>query len=117
MKIKLDENIPASVVECLNPVANDIHTVHEEGLTGVSDLALWQVCQREQRFLITQDLDFSDIRRFRPGTHPGILLLRLKDPGAKALRRLLSRLMAEYDLNTWRGCLVVASERKIRIQK
>jgi len=25
------------------------------------------------RFLITQDLDFSDIRRFAPGTQPGLM--------------------------------------------
>ncbi len=37
--------------------------------------------QRDGRFLITQDLDFSDARRFAPGTHYGILLMRLRSPG------------------------------------
>ena len=28
--------------------------------------------------LITQDLDFSDIRKFQPGTHYGIVVVRLQ---------------------------------------
>jgi hypothetical protein len=35
--------------------------------------------QRAGRFLVTQDLDFSDVRRFEPGSHHGLLLVRLPD--------------------------------------
>jgi hypothetical protein len=36
-------------------------------------------------------LDFSGVRQFKPGTHPGLLLVRLREPGANAL---LSRIQA-----------------------
>jgi len=39
---------------------------------------MWSAARRDERFLITQDLDFSDIRQFKPGTHPGLLLVRLE---------------------------------------
>src|SRR5687768_11681303 len=36
------------------------------------------VAQSAARFLVTQDLDFSDVRKFAPGTHAGIMLVRLR---------------------------------------
>jgi hypothetical protein len=39
----------------------------------------------KSRFLITQDLDFSDMRRYAPGSHAGVLFVRLRDPGSLAL--------------------------------
>ena len=54
-------------------------------MTGRPDDAIWQATQAADRFLITQDLDFSDTRRYVPGTHAGLLLVRLPNPGREAL--------------------------------
>jgi predicted nuclease of predicted toxin-antitoxin system len=80
MKIKLDENLPVRLANLLTSLEHDVHTTHEEGLDGRDDLEIWEAAQKESRFLITQDLDFSDTRRFAPGSHHGILLLRLHSP-------------------------------------
>jgi predicted nuclease of predicted toxin-antitoxin system len=63
MLIKLDENLPASLVNALGEFGHDVHTVHQEGYKGLADSYLWEHVQAEKRFFITQDLDFSD-RRF-----------------------------------------------------
>ena len=80
MKIKLDENLTVSIVPVLTKLGHDVQTTIEEGLKGKLDQDIWQAAQREERFLMTQDMDFSDVRRFAPGTHQGILLLRLHSP-------------------------------------
>lgn len=85
MKIKLDENLPRGLVARLASLGHDVHTPHEEGLAGASDPVIWEAVQREGGFLITQDLDFSDARRFASGTHRGILLVRLREPSRRAL--------------------------------
>jgi predicted nuclease of predicted toxin-antitoxin system len=72
MKIKLDENLPDGLAVVLNDLGHDTQTVRDEDLTGREDFVLWGVVQREGRFLITQDLDFSDARKFSLGTHFGI---------------------------------------------
>lgn len=77
MKVKLDENMPVGLVSILKRYGYDAVTVPQQGLTGQSDATIWEAAQRESRFLITMDLDFADIRRFSPGTHQGILILRL----------------------------------------
>lgn len=117
MKIKLDENMPASLADALRQLGHDVHTVPEEGLAGDEDSRIWAVAQTEQRFLITQDLDFSDMRRFTPGSHAGILIVRLRTPGRIALQQSVVRLFTVENTDTWAGCLIIATERKLRIHR
>ncbi len=74
MRIKLDENLPASLAVVLGALGHDVDTVVDEQLGGSDDLTVWQAAQQAQRFFISQDLDFSDVRQFVPGTHEGLLL-------------------------------------------
>jgi hypothetical protein len=73
VKIKLDENLPARLVAVLTGLGHNVDSVRTEQLTGRADPNVWSAAQAAQRFLITQDLDFSDVRRYTPGTHAGLL--------------------------------------------
>ena len=116
MKIKLDENMPEALAVQLRILGHDVHTVPEEFLAGHSDPDIWAAAQAEKRFLITQDLDFSDLRQFVPGTHAGILLVRLRTPGRLALTEAVVRVFEREDVLAWSKCVVVLTDRKIRIQ-
>lgn len=116
MKIKLDENLPARLVHTLAQYGHEVDTVMEEGITGRDDTTVWETAQKAGCFLITQDLDFSDIRRFTPGTHYGVLLVRLRIPGRNALFRRIKALLDTEDLENWQRCLVVVTEHKVRIR-
>lgn len=115
MKIKLDENLPARLMPILRGYGYDVDTVPEEQLGGKSDVEVWQAVGAESRFLITQDLDFSDTRQFTPGTHAGLLLIRLREPSAHALLEAINAIAAE--IADWGGCFVVLTENKIRIKR
>ncbi len=54
MKIKLDENLPHRLATLLKKFGHDVHTLHEEGLTGHADAEVWEAAQKESRFLITR---------------------------------------------------------------
>jgi predicted nuclease of predicted toxin-antitoxin system len=115
MKIKLDENLPVRLAVVLASLHHDVHTVAEENLSGGSDRDVWEAAQRDERFLITQDLDFSDLRRFVPGTHCGILLVRLRSPDRQNLIRRVREVFQREEVSRWAGCFVVATERKVRV--
>lgn len=115
MRIKLDENLPVRLASLLRQHGYDVDTVPEEQLTGKPDTEVWQAARNEGRFLITQDLDFSDTRRFAPGTHAGLLLLRLREPGANALIKAVGAIAGE--IADWSGCFVVLTEHKIRVKR
>ena len=117
MRIKLDENLPTSLAVELRGRGHDVDTVRDEGYVGEPDDRVFAAAQAEGRFFMTQDLDFSDIRCFRPGTHAGLLLVRLREPGRQALRARVLELLQSEDLESWKGAFVVATEHKIRITR
>lgn len=117
MQIKLDENLPADLAEILAELGHDVDTAPGEGLTGREDAAIWSAAQIDNRLLITQDLDFSDLRRFEPGTHGGIMLLRLRQPSRQALINRVHRVFHDEEVSSWAGCFAVVTESKVRVRK
>jgi len=119
---KADSGLPVAVdVTAANPQpdaafrAFRIRTVRLEGLAGKDDPAVWQAAQESGRFLITQDLDFSDVRRFAPGTHRGLLLVGLHQPGRLALTARLGELWRNEECEMWARCFVVLPDHKLRV--
>jgi len=117
MKVKLDENIPVRLAGELSLLGHDVDTVASEGLKGRPDGDVWSAARHEERFLITQDLDFSDVRQFKPGTHAGLLLVRLREPGANALLSRIQAVAQEEGLDSFAHCFVVLTDRKLRIRR
>lgn len=117
MKIKLDENLPLRLANLLEELGHEAHTVHEERLNGHVDADIWTAAQKESRFLITQDMDFSDLRKFAPGSHHGILLVRLHSPNRRNLLGRIAEVFRSESVGEWAGCFVVATERKIGVLK
>jgi predicted nuclease of predicted toxin-antitoxin system len=75
-----------------------------------------EAAQEAGRFLITQDLDFSDTRRYIPGTHHGILLVRLRDPGRNGLLKRVHGLFRTEAVENWKRGFVVVTDRKLRVR-
>lgn len=115
MNVKLDENMPVRLVAVLTELGHETDTVPNEGAAGKDDEAVWGLACRAGRFLITQDLDFSDARRYAPGTHPGLLLVRLRFPSREEITKRVRSAFESEDVETWRQCLVVLTEHKIRV--
>lgn len=115
MNIKLDENLPRSLAQSLADLGHDVDTVPQEGLAGCDDAKVWLATQKARRFLITQDLDFSDTRKFSPGTHCGILVVRTREPGRKALAARVTELFQHEEPEQWSRCFVVLTDRKLRV--
>jgi predicted nuclease of predicted toxin-antitoxin system len=117
VRIKLDENLPRRLVRFLNDLGHDTDTVFDERLAGQDDDAVWRAAQTTGRFLITQDLDFSDVRMYQPGTHHGLLLVRLAQPSRESLLERVSALFRTEDVESWKGCVVTATPHKVRVKR
>ena len=117
MRIKLDENLPLRLAGILLHLGHVVDTIPQEGLEGMPDDVVWEAAQREKAFFITQDLDYSDTRRYAPGTHSGLLLVRLREPGRRRLFHRIRTLFETEDAERWKGCFVVVTAHKIRVRK
>jgi predicted nuclease of predicted toxin-antitoxin system len=117
VRLKADENLPQSVVELVRSRGHDVHTVVEEGLGGAKDSVVARAALDEQRVLLTLDQDFADIRAYPPGSHPGIIVIRLDTPKRSLIRAAVSGLLARHDLDGLAGCVAIVQLGAIRIRR
>jgi predicted nuclease of predicted toxin-antitoxin system len=117
MRIKVDEDLPRVVTQMLRAKGHDSVSVTEQAMGGAKDDALWDVVQAEERFLVTADKGFGDIRLRAPGTHSGILLLRPARDGIQPIIALMERVLAEYELETLQGTVTVVTPQGIRVRR
>ncbi len=115
--VKLDENLGRTHAELLNAAGYSADRVTDEGLSGATDPIVWSRVVGEGRFFITLDLDFSDVRQFPPGSHPGLLLIRPRTNSRDAVSEILERVIREYPLETLQSCFVVADAKRTRIRR
>jgi len=116
VKIKLDENLPAELLEILRSAGHDAASVLDEGIAGAEDPALLQHVGSEGRALFTMDKGIADVRAYPPERHAGIVLFRPSTAGRGATLDFVRRhlwAVLNYDLN---GKLLVVTERGIRVR-
>ena len=94
MKFKLDENFGSRTQQLFRAAGHDVQIVREEGLQGSQDEALYEACCREQRCMVTLDLDFADVMRFSPNATAGIAVIRVpKNPSLPLLESLIRQFL------------------------
>jgi predicted nuclease of predicted toxin-antitoxin system len=117
VRLKLDENMPRALVDELTARGYDVDTVVDEALDGASDPAVLRAATLADRFVLTMDRGFGDLRRYPPGSHPGIAVVRPDSQDAASVRRLVLRFLDARDLADLRGCIVVVEPQRLRIRR
>lgn len=116
MKFKLDENLPQSLAEMFAAAGHDAHSVVQQALGGQSDARVIEVCSREQRALVTLDLDFSNILAYPPAKFAGIIVLRLADQAHVTVEAAIRRALELLSEEPITGTLWIVEDRRIRVR-
>jgi hypothetical protein len=117
MRIKLDEDLSPLVGEPFRAAGHGVQSVVGQGWGGLNDADLWSRVCSAQKYFVTADKGFGDVRTYPPGTHAGILLLRPDRDSILRLRALVERTLTNHALESLAGCLTVATPRGIRIRR
>lgn len=117
MKFKLDENLSPSLAEMFTAGGHDAHSVAQQALGGQPDARVIEVCSREQRALVTLDLDFSNILAYPPAKFAGIVVLRLADQAHVTVEAAMRRLLELLGSEPLAGRLWIVEDRCIRIRE
>ena len=117
LAVKVDEDLPHSIAATLLVRGYAAETVPEEHLSGTPDEQLWPIIQQERRLLMTADKGFADARRYPPGMHEGIILLRPEHESRSSYRRLVEHLVDTHELTGLRGTITVVTATSIRIRR
>ncbi len=117
MKVKLDENMPADLGTLLVKGGHDVHGVLDESLGGSADSVIVEAARREERILMTFDLDFADVRNYPPGSHAGIVVFRLRDQRWATLAPPATRLLEQGKLEDLATSLAIVTETRVRLRR
>jgi len=117
LRIKLGENIPVSAANVATRLGHDVDTVIDEDLVGASDADVLAAATREDRLLITLDRGFGDLRAYPPGTHAGVVVLRVASQDARNIADAVHSFVASADLGNLTGCIVVVRGHLVRIRR
>jgi predicted nuclease of predicted toxin-antitoxin system len=111
MQFKLDENLPPAVKKLLRSLGHDVITVYVQGLQSRTDPEVLAACQGEARVLLSLNLDFSNILVFPPERYAGLIVLRLRKPGPRAVLSLLQRVLEGRRVLAARATQVASSRK------
>jgi predicted nuclease of predicted toxin-antitoxin system len=117
VRVKVDEDLPRQIADLLIARGHDAATVFGQGWQGTPDDLLWPLVQSEGRWLITADKGFSDLRRYPPGKHAGVILLRANEESRRAYLELAAIALDRLKLDEIPGAVVVVRHRGIRIRR
>lgn len=66
--------------------------------------------------LLTLDVQFTDLREYPPGSHPGIILFRPFSLGPESVNRFVTDFMQSADLDDLAGCVAVVEPGRLRVR-
>lgn len=117
MRFKLDENVDIRAEAALSGAGYDVATAASQSLGGAADPVIADAVGAEGRILVTLDRGFADLRAYPPGSHPGIVVLRLRRQGLASVTAALELLVAYEGLAGIGGCIVIVSDAGVRVRR
>ncbi len=84
---------------------------------GSDDATVSRSATEVERLVVTLDRGFGDVKRYPPGGHAGILVLRIDDQSATSVRSALRALVESVDLDALAGCVAVFHGGNLRVRR
>ena len=116
MRLKLDENLPEEARLAAASLGHEVDTVIDEGLEGAGDSESCR-SRRDQRFVVTLDRGFGDIRRYPPGSHPVSLSSALGTRTWPTVAATVRSFLSNEQLGDLTGCIVVVRGHLVRVRR
>ena len=117
IKLKLDENLSVHLKGILSRMGYNVRTAGEEELLGRPDIEIAAAARKEERVLLTLDLEFGDLRKHPPSNHPGIVLFRPRSLGPLTVNRFIEGFLKSANLEDFPGCIIVVDPSKVRVRR
>jgi len=116
LRLLANMNISPETVNALNEKGIDIVRVSQILPVTSSDREVLELARRENRILVTQDLDFSALLALGGFKGPSLITLRMTVSDPEAVTRKLFDLLPELQDALAKGCAVSVDDFSYRIR-
>jgi predicted nuclease of predicted toxin-antitoxin system len=116
MRLKLDENLSRHLKPVLIALGHDVLTAADENLLSHPDTEIAQAAKEEQRMLLTLDVEFADLRKHPPGSHPGVILFRPLSLSPLSVNAFIADFIRRADLDKLAACVAVVDPIRVRVR-
>lgn len=116
MRFLADMGVSIRVVEWLRNNGHDAKHLREEGLQRMPNGEIFTKAVRENRTIITFDLDFGEIVALAKGAKASVIIFRLHDTRASHVIRRLSTALKDAVNVLEKGAIVVIEESRHRVR-
>ncbi len=116
MKFLADMGISPQVVDELHQKGHEAVHLLDEGLHRMTDGDILEKARRENRILLTHDLDFGELLAASGGNLPSVIIFRLKDMRAANVSRHVFSIINQQSEALNKGAVLSVTEQKVRIR-
>ncbi len=117
MRFVADMGVSGTTGEHLRERGHDVIHLSEEGLPRLPDDEILALARRQQRIVLTFDLDFGDLLALRSLSLPSVIIFRLEDQTPESVTPRLLQLLAERQKDLEEGALVVVEKQRYRLRR
>jgi predicted nuclease of predicted toxin-antitoxin system len=116
MKFLADMGISPHTVAYLKDHGHDAVHLHEQNLDRLPDTAIFEKARRENRTILTHDLDFGELVAASGATLPSIIVFRLRNMHPEKVNHYLRSIIEAHEEALEQGAVVSAAEGQIRVR-
>lgn len=117
MKFLLDMPVSSSLLEVLGSHGHEGVHANQIGKARAADEELLTLARREERIIITADLDFPRLLALSFAVGPGIILFRGGNYSDKEMRNLLERVLEGVLPENLKNSICVVDQKRIRVTR
>lgn len=116
LKFLADMGMSQSTTSWLKQQAYDVIHLRDEKLERASDADIIEKAKKENRIILTCDLDFGDLMVASGGICPSVIIFRLEDETPINVNRRLSQVLMESSSALSKGAIISVEETRHRVR-
>jgi predicted nuclease of predicted toxin-antitoxin system len=117
MRFLADMGVSQQVVEWLRTKGHDAVHLRDEGLQRLPNGEIFQKASREQRIVLTFDLDFGEILAASGGQIVSVILFRLRNTRTDFVIQRLDDVLNQSSADLSRGAIIIVEDGRHRVRR
>jgi predicted nuclease of predicted toxin-antitoxin system len=117
MRFLADMGVAQSTAQRLREAGHDVTHLADLGLGRLADREILALASREERFVVTFDLDFTDLLAAGLQHQPSVIIFRLKSQIPAAVTPRLLTLVRERPQELTDGVIAIVEDARYRLRR